>query len=357
MASTAELEAKLRLLEGKLRAAELANQELSEERVPRTTNVTVNSFRDRKIVKFTGKENIDEWIQTVKLYVDCRTANEQEKVNFIIDHLSEDAKIELRIGIDIAKATSDEVYTLLRDVYTVKDTVFELQQQFYARNQLDDESLSDYSHVLMNKLFLLQKKSPDMFHSTDEILKQRFAEGVVDLSLKRELKRVNRESEHLKFFQIRDLAHSWMKDSEIKTTSESVEVEALKQTVRQQEQKIEEITSLIKNKFQVSEQYSVQRGRGVSNFRSRGRFRGRGYHSRQNDHLSNSVDSRTDAVSDKNSQDHVIICHYCNIPNHIAPNCWKRRQDRKKQFQVEKSTNSNHSSQRSQSWVENKAPL
>ena len=179
----AELEAKVKLLEGRLRDAELINQELAADRSPRTTNVTVNSFKDRKIAHFTSTCDVDEWIQTVKLYIDSKTANEREKVDFVIDHLDEDAKTELRLEIDFTRSTSSEVFQILKNVYSIKDTVFELQQQFYARDQHDNESLSEYSHVLMNKLFSMQKKAPDMYKDTDYILKQRFAEGVSDLSL------------------------------------------------------------------------------------------------------------------------------------------------------------------------------
>jgi hypothetical protein len=348
--AAADLEAKVKLLEGRLREAELRNQQLAEDRSQRTTNVTVNSFRDRKIAKFNSQTDVDEWTQTVKVYVDSKTVNEQEKVNFIIDHLDEDAKTELRLEIDLAKSTSAEVFKLLKDVYSIKETVFELQQQFYAREQLENESLSEYSHVLMNKLFFMQKKSPDLYKDTDDILKQRFAEGVLDLSLKRELKRINRESQSLKFFQVRDIAISWIRDCEVKTTTESTELESLRQIVKLQEQKLDELTTVFKNQVHVSEQDSFQRNRSGQRFHSRGRSRGRRHYqsqrseSKQTDNGNSKPGDSSMKPEFKPDDDHVIICHYCQEPNHIAPNCWKRKQDYKKRYSSQTPSNSNHSS-------------
>ena len=333
----AELEAKVKLLEGRLRDAELRNQELAADRSPRTTNVTVNSFKDRKIANFTSTCDVDEWIQTVKLYIDSKTANEREKVNFVIDHLDEDAKTELRLEIDLTRSTSSEVFQILKNVYSIKDTVFELQQQLYARDQHDNESLSEYSHVLMKKLFSMQKKAPDMYKDTDDILKQRFAEGVSDLSLKRELKRVNRESKSLKFFQVRDIAISWIRDCEIKAVSESDDMVSLRHTVKLQEQKLEEFTNVFKNQMHVSEQTSFQRRRDDHRSHSRGRSRGRRHYqshksySNQTDHEQSPHSNTFTDPNHENDSKPVIICHYCNVPNHIAPNCWKRKQDRKKE--------------------------
>ena len=239
----------------------------------------------------------------------------------------------------------------MKDVYSIKETICELQQQFYAREQLENESLSEYSHILMNKLFSLQKKSPDLYKDTDDILKQRFAEGVLDLSLKRELKRVNRESKALKFFQVRDIAISWIRDCEVKTTTESSELESLRQTVKLQEQKLEELTTVFKTQVHVSEQQpSFQRNRGSHRFHSRGRSRGRRYfqnqrsESNQNDNGNSRPGDSSMKSENKSNDDHVIICHYCQEPNHISPNCWKRKQDYKKRYSSQALSNSNHSS-------------
>ena len=51
----------------------------------------------------------------------------------------------------VDKTTSGELLKLLRNTYSIKQTIFELQQEFYAREQLSSESLHDYSQVLMKK--------------------------------------------------------------------------------------------------------------------------------------------------------------------------------------------------------------
>ena len=57
-------------------------------------------------------------------------------MNFILDHLDEAVKIEIRLDIDLDKTTSGELLKLLRNIYSIKQTIFELQQEFYAREQL-----------------------------------------------------------------------------------------------------------------------------------------------------------------------------------------------------------------------------
>lgn len=313
-------DAKIRDLEQRLSAMRDLNVELeSKVHESRPTNVVVNSFKDRKIAKFTGAEDVDEWTQTVRVYVDSKSSSEREKVAFILDHLGEDAKTEVRLEIDPTKSKATELLEVLRNVYGVKESIFELQQIFYGRDQSEDESISEYSHVLMKHLFSMQKKAPEVYGDSETILKQRFGEGVRELSLKRELKRLNRESPGLKFFQLRDQAIAWEKDTATKTSSEGNMFESLTQTVQHQQQQIESLTSSLQQQAEVSEQ-RYQSGRGRGNRSSK--FQKRDYQQKD--------DNKDESSKEDKDSTSEIVCHYCNQPNHIQPFCWKKRQDMKK---------------------------
>ena len=88
-------------LEGQLRHAQRRYDTLEGRQ---NSNVVVNSVKDRRIEKFTSGKDIDEWIQNVELYIDKKFESEREKVNFIIDHLHDDVKIEIRLEIDPTRA-------------------------------------------------------------------------------------------------------------------------------------------------------------------------------------------------------------------------------------------------------------
>lgn len=340
MASPEELSDMIKRLQIQLKAAEEKNAQLETSR----TTVHVSSSKDRKVTNFSKSQDIDEWIQSVQLYLNNRSFSEAEKVSYIIDHLDEDTKVEIRMKIDCRKSTTSELFSVMRDIYSVKESVFELQQMLFSRDQRDSETLTDYSHVLMKLLFNLQKKSPETYSKSEEILKQRFAEGVRELSLKRELKRITRETPELSFFQVRDLAIAWEKDTNM-SSSESTRFDSLLNTVQQQQQQIESLTETIKQQAEAVQQTVYGRGQPRGRYRGRGRGRGRGSYNRG--YQGQSTDNAANATNTANGnsgndvETNTVICHYCSQPNHIAPNCWKRKQDRKRQQQ---STNSNHSS-------------
>jgi hypothetical protein len=345
----------IRGLEGALRVSDLRYKALEDRE---HSHVVVNSVKDRKIEKFNSKSDVDEWVQHIELYVNKKFDSELEKVNFIIDHLHDDVKIEIRLEIDPLKSTAKQLFQLLTQIYGVKKTLLELNQEFYAREQQFGESLLNYSHELMNILVLLQKKSPNKLE-TDHMMKQRFAEGVQDLSLRRELRRLNRESNKLIFFELRDLAIVWQKDSKQETSK----LDSLTEIVTLQQQQIDTLTNVIKDQSQkvadVTEQHSYY-NRGKAQYRSRsgyrGRPRGRGWnrsHSLNSDHSHSYTTNSTDdddhvkTKSNEAKEGDEMICHYCSERNHIATYCWKRMKDRKEQrlaHRSYKSSNYIHSS-------------
>ena len=155
MAEAERMQEHLDKLQGELREAQIRCKLLEDGAKGHSDNIVVNYSKDRKIVKFKPNDDIDEWVKNVELYVKRKFSNEQERVSFISDHLDEDVKTEIRLDIDMDKSTSDEFLELLKNIYSIKQTIFELQQEFYGREQLANESLNSYSHVLMKLMVLL----------------------------------------------------------------------------------------------------------------------------------------------------------------------------------------------------------
>ena len=324
-------------LEGQLRSAQRRYDTLEGRQ---NSNVVVNSVKDRRIEKFTSGKDIDEWIQNVELYIDKKFESEREKVNFIIDHLHDDVKIEIRLEIDPTRSSSNELLTLLQKIYGVTKTWFELEVEFYARNQQHGETLTQYSHELMKILFLLQKVAADPKDS-DKMLKQKFADGVLDVDLQQELKRLNRENS-------RQLAIDWRSGSR----SQAGKMDALVETISIQQNQIDLLTKGMQDQFkkvaEVAEHTHYNRGRGYH--RSRGRFRGRSRgrtwnsNGRSNSYPRQNDQDKPEFMPDDTNND-TMICHYCSELNHIATYCWKRMKDIKKsrESRSDQGKNYNHS--------------
>ena len=201
--------------------------------------------KDKKLSKYSGKGDIDQWLEDCDIGL-ARITQEKDKVNYILDHLEGAAKTEVKFQVNIKDTTAKQILDALRNVYGSHDTWMQLQHQFHSRDQKSSEDLMEYTHVLMELLLELRDKIPGGIGNMDEWLKLRVAEGVTDVALKRELKRLNEERPTLKFHQFREHAVDWLesgKKSKRTATQEehtvSSEIAELKQLIQQQQQQIQ----------------------------------------------------------------------------------------------------------------------
>lgn len=299
MSETEDLRAKIKQLEETLQQSKDRVEELDRRQMPMVIN------RDKKISNFSGKE-VEEWIDSVQNYVE-RLPTEPQKVRFIVDHLDRHPKAEIRLRINTDKATSKEVFKVLAEVFSDRDTTVQLQQKFFSRDQKKDETLVNYSCELMEMMINLKSKAPKIFIDTDSILKERFAEGVKDVQLRRELRRLNTEQPTLMFWELRDRAASWIEEDaptkvghirsqETVTTSEAVMTDMMK-LLEDHKKQLQELSAAM---IELKTDRSGNR-----------RWQGGGA-------------TRTENQRGSNAQ---FTCHYCKGPNHIARNCFKRKRD------------------------------
>lgn len=208
--------------------------------------------KEKKLAKFDGKGDAKQWLEDLESII-TRFTKDQDKVTYILEHLEGPARVEIKFQVDPKKATSEEVLEVLKNVYAKHDTWVQLQQQFYGRDQKPGENLMEYTQTLMELLLELREKSPGgKLKDMDSILKQKVAEGVIDTTLRRELRRLNEEKNDLKFYEFREHAMLWMETGTTSTTlkstqevatvgtgSETFSLETLKDMVQQQQQAIE----------------------------------------------------------------------------------------------------------------------
>ncbi len=376
-----ELESIVEELRDKLRLAETTSGGSSTSQ-----RVIVNNTWEKKVNKYKLGDDIDDWISTVKPYVQKKLGTEPERISYILDHLEKIPKQEVRFRIDEDKATSSEILDILIETYGIKESVLDVQREFFDCKQKPEETIDNYSHRLMEHALTLRKLDSHFARTMEKTMKAQFADWVQNPLLKLELKRLNNEQEAKKFHQLRDHANWWLRNGqEISliqkpTKEECTAMEVLAQKVEVQQ---EEIQSL-KDKMQRNN------NQGSTQSQSRGRDRGRpnhfnqsyqGYNSRgnrgnysqgynnhryRNNYWENNYEGtrpnqsqvhrgsrpyqgqqyrgyrpyqgqqsyrgqgyqqhRTDNSNDTPSEPFTFYCHRCKGPNHIARDCWMQTQ-------------------------------
>ena len=107
----------------------------------------------------------------------------------------------------------------------------------------------DYTYVLMDILLELRDKVPSGLKDMDTLLKQRVAKGVTDVTLKRELHRLNQERPTMKFHELREHAKDWLdsgrranKTAMQEEHTTSSKFQELKQLIQAQQQMLDELS-------------------------------------------------------------------------------------------------------------------
>ena len=305
---TMSLEAKIADLEKQLKE--------KEAQLKKTNNVYVT--RDKKMPKLADAEDKDEWLKEMDRYVMQRFSNELEGVDFVIDHLDTRLKSELRLRKDNGKATRKEVLEVLQSTVGEKDTVLQLQQKLFSRNQRKNESVADYCCALISLMLRIKDKKCKLVENEDMVLKERLAEGVQDVSLRRELRRVIEEIPDVPFWKFRDRADAWSSEDgsrykktndfraasdEIAASSESVGYGDMRKMFEEQQKQIKDLTEAV-NKMS----------------RSNPRF------PQNPPHYGNEFQNQPQPGP---SRRQPITCHYCKKVRHIQRFCRKKQYDEK----------------------------
>lgn len=243
MSTTEELKEKITSLEKQLKSAEESSTKLVYA-------------RDRKFPILSKTEDFSDWIENIEKHVNLRYKKEEEKVMFLMEHLDTVSKLEVKFRCKIDKATLSEIVKILKDIHQPSESLVVLQQNFYSRNQHHGESLETYATELMKQLTRITDEDPKLYKDKDKIIKEKFAEGIENIALRRELKRLNDERPSLQFWELRKHSLDWekestrsgnTKDNETEgATSEAIGHNDLSEVVNKQQKQIDELTQTIK---------------------------------------------------------------------------------------------------------------
>ena len=210
-----------------LRAQELEKQLKASKQEDRVVYISKDSS---KIPKLKGKnDEDDEWIDDVRHYMGVSRLNDDEKLEFILQHLWGTAKSEVKFRIEGKSKTPESVLGIIQAVFGQADSVSALQEAFWKRNQQSGELVLEYSLELLKLHSNITKKDKN-FGGTS-MLKGKFTEGVREDFLRRELRSLNIQSPGLEFWELRDRAIQWLgDDSEISGARKKSASTAIQQT-------------------------------------------------------------------------------------------------------------------------------
>ena len=244
-----ELEAKFKQLQGKLRDTELRCAHLEGENKVKESPIVYHTKTEKLIKKYREGDDIADWIESITNYI-AKFTTESEKVDCILNNLDHRPYTEVRFRIDRSKGFPVEVFKILNDIYGNKNTFSQLQKKLFSREQQPGESIDDYSYALIDLLIQMEKMDPKLRDNSDQILKDIFSEGVADIPLKHEMKRLNREKTEQRYFEMRDEAKRWLQDEFIKNrtenvTHETVKVDMLLEAFKEQKEEMKKLSEAV----------------------------------------------------------------------------------------------------------------
>jgi hypothetical protein len=312
MASTEEkleqLVAQFGELESKYKESRDKVKEL-EERESGDRPVVVS--REKKPKKFSGLEgNVSDWILDMKSFLGSRPFKSCEKVEHVLDSLEHPAKTEVKLQLDIRNTTVDKLFDVLKKTFGVRESPVELERKFFDRNQKPNESLNEYSYALIELLFPLQEFHIRFKDDQDKYLNEKLADGVRNVNLKRELKRINLENPTIKFWELRSRGLRWLEDEP--TTKQGTHCNEMQSNVKSKDPVQTSLDEIIKLQKQQQEQLQTL-SKELFQLKQKQKPYSQRYESKSKQWKNN--ESQKDSSG--------IFCYYCKEPNHMIRDCLK----------------------------------
>ncbi|KAK3101109.1 hypothetical protein FSP39_000999 [Pinctada imbricata] len=288
---------------------------------------------DRKFPKFGGRPTkdsdplVDEWITDMREHIRSSPSRDNH-MDFVMDHLTGNAKSEIRLRPHDQRETGEQILDILEQLYQPKDTLTQLQQKFYQRDQQTNETLESYSLALMTLTDQITRRAGKTLPDQDKVLTERFIDGITEQHLRQELRKFSLEQGPIPFLEFRHLMLRWIEDNPAsvqkqihKTTSECSELNVLEMMKKQQEllekqqRQIDYLTSITSKgggRGRFDQGSSFGRSRSYTRYQ-RGTVRGRGR-------------------SRGNANDRFYLeCFNCGGKGHKASECPSETQNDRKQ--------------------------
>lgn len=306
------------------RAADLEHElrEASRFRPGKTVLIT----RERKLQKLTGRPKTDadpevgDWLSDIRQHIE--ELDESQKIDTIMGYLGGSAKDEVKLRPDTERNTADKILHIIETTFKVTDSLASLSQTLYNRTQEQGETVQSYSLALLKLNSKIQKKGGVALDSI--ALTDKFIEGLLDPSLRRDMRRLNKEHPRLTFVQFREKVLDLVQEDEVeiqkKKTVKTAEVKAesdlaelLKQQMELQKQTTAALTALQQQQQKTDEKVAqlMKQQKPTAG-------------------PSQATTTKSDDVRPRSRSRQIGPCFICGKLGHIAKNCWDNPKNKDK---------------------------
>ena len=269
-----------------------------------------------------GEPTLGEWLEEVQAYCRQLGLNNAERVAAALDHLAGVAREEIYCSPPDTRQDWDKLVKVLNSRFGSRESVQSLNSAFYARTQLEGESLSDFGRALMICYNQVEAAAADsqeaeaLTRLREKALRAQFVKGAARPDLRRELRRLEMDYPDYSFFEFRDLAVRLLQELDDvggdpsrdiepvvvnKVTAGGADQKALDTLVNGQAQLIKVMESVLSNQEQTSKAIA-DLGVAVNRLAVR-------------------------AEEQKQSSRPVPRCAYCKKRGHAIETCYKRQND------------------------------
>lgn len=201
------------------------------------TSITVHIPHERPIRVFRGDgDDVEAFIREAAQVIKSRALRKPEDIDLVKSYLEGDARreVSMRQSYDDVKA----IYVVLREAFGDIRTVPQLLRAFYDRKQRNGETLRHFSHSLDTLARKIEDGHCGTLPHSENSKRDQFVEGVMDVSLRQNLKHMIRGNSDVSFLEIRKEACLW--DDE----SGGATCQVMANTAPQDTQIVELVTSL-----------------------------------------------------------------------------------------------------------------
>ena len=212
---------------------------LLEQKENASAPVTVVVKRERRLRNFSGSEaeTVTEWIEDAHAMISVQVLTGKEAADYLLSHLEGPARQEVRCRPADQLNDADALFKNLRETFGERASVSQLLRNFYERKQMEGETITEYSHQLVQLIDRLENAFPDHVLYRDTMLRDQLIENVREPYLRWELKKQVTNEPESTFITCRETAIQWSTETEtkkkVRTSSQIVDVKSMQSLPQQ----------------------------------------------------------------------------------------------------------------------------
>ena len=251
-----------------------------------------------------------------------RLKKEEEKVNLLLGALEGKALREIQRHSKDDRDAAEKILNLLDAKYADRRTATQIRRQFYETVQKPGQSINNFSDALLECVEGANERLGVDHESLDSMMRDQFAENVLDQMLRWELRKVATTDDDATFDDLREIALNWESGMTTPTTAGATASGKSRSAAVVEETKANEELNLLREMV-IGQQKQIES-------------------------LKNGQKDLMNAIKEKNNNEHSYsreysrdqsrdqgrgsspVCYYCGRYGHIQFYCRKRMDDQRR---------------------------